>query len=323
MAVTVTHAHVSAIPDDPTKDVSSTKWNEAHTLVGLGTAAEADSTDFATAAQGALADSAVQAIADLSGTMAEFNTACSDGDFAYLGATNSFTAGQTITPAVNASALTVATQTHTASAPIINGAQTWNNAAVTFESDVIDVTDSTSAAASLIFNRKVGGVSKATIAKNGNVSSNGGFVAGLAGVTSAIGGMFQCYDSGSPRAVFGSTYMDFANTYLARWSSGGTSAGTKDLGLSRNAAGVLEVNNGTAGTYRDLKLRNLLAGGGNGSYVQTPSMTVANLAAAGTAGAGARAFVTDATATTFLSTVAGGGANKVPVVSDGTNWLIG
>ena len=35
------------------------------------------------------------------------------------------------------------------------------------------------------------------------------------------------------------------------------------------------------------------------------------------------AFVTDATATTFLSTVAGGGANKVPVVSDGTNWLIG
>ena len=36
------------------------------------------------------------------------------------------------------------------------------------------------------------------------------------------------------------------------------------------------------------------------------------------AGAGARSFVTDATATTFLSTVAGGGANKVPVVSDGT-----
>ena len=44
---------------------------------------------------------------------------------------------------------------------------------------------------------------------------------------------------------------------------------------------------------------------------------------ASTAGAGSRAFVTDATVTTFLSTVAGGGANKVPVVSDGTNWLIG
>ena len=55
----------------------------------------------------------------------------------------------------------------------------------------------------------------------------------------------------------------------------------------------------------------------------TGSTTVASLPAASTAGVGARSFVTDATATTFLSTVAGGGANKVPVVSDGTNWLIG
>lgn len=58
-------------------------------------------------------------------------------------------------------------------------------------------------------------------------------------------------------------------------------------------------------------------------YVKSASTVVASLPAAGTAGAGARHFVTDATATTFLSTVAGGGANKVPVVSDGTNWLIG
>jgi hypothetical protein len=58
-------------------------------------------------------------------------------------------------------------------------------------------------------------------------------------------------------------------------------------------------------------------------YVRTTATTVAALPAAATAAAGARAFVTDATATTFLSTVAGGGANKVPVVSDGTNWLIG
>lgn len=59
------------------------------------------------------------------------------------------------------------------------------------------------------------------------------------------------------------------------------------------------------------------------SYVKSGSTTVASLPAAGTVGAGARHFVTDAFATTFLSTVAGGGANKVPVVSDGVNWLIG
>jgi hypothetical protein len=38
---------------------------------------------------------------------------------------------------------------------------------------------------------------------------------------------------------------------------------------------------------------------------------------------GQRAFVTDATATTFLSIVAGSGTNKVPVVYNGTNWVIG
>jgi hypothetical protein len=50
--------------------------------------------------------------------------------------------------------------------------------------------------------------------------------------------------------------------------------------------------------------------------------TVANLPAAATAGSGAVAFVTDANSTTARTTVAGGGANKVMVMSDGTNWLI-
>ena len=35
------------------------------------------------------------------------------------------------------------------------------------------------------------------------------------------------------------------------------------------------------------------------------------------------AMVTDANATTFASTVAGGGSNNVPVYYDGTNWKIG
>jgi len=51
--------------------------------------------------------------------------------------------------------------------------------------------------------------------------------------------------------------------------------------------------------------------------------TVATLPSAATSGVGARAFVSDANATTFASTVAGGGANKVPVYSDGANWKIG
>lgn len=51
--------------------------------------------------------------------------------------------------------------------------------------------------------------------------------------------------------------------------------------------------------------------------------TVANLPSASTTGVGGRAFVTDATATTFDSIVAGSGTNKVPVFSDGSVWRIG
>ena len=62
---------------------------------------------------------------------------------------------------------------------------------------------------------------------------------------------------------------------------------------------------------------------GGGIIPPTTVYTVATLPSAVTSGVGARAFVSDATATTFASTVAGGGANKVPVYSDGTNWKIG
>lgn len=42
-----------------------------------------------------------------------------------------------------------------------------------------------------------------------------------------------------------------------------------------------------------------------------------------TGAAGTRSFVTNATATTFGSTLTGSGSTEVPVYSDGTNWRIG
>lgn len=58
-------------------------------------------------------------------------------------------------------------------------------------------------------------------------------------------------------------------------------------------------------------------------YSKQTAVAVASLPAAGTAGAGARHFVTDANAPTFGATVAGGGAVFTPVYSDGTNWKVG
>lgn len=58
----------------------------------------------------------------------------------------------------------------------------------------------------------------------------------------------------------------------------------------------------------------------------TTTYVVGSLPSAATSGAGAVTFVTDANTTIILgigTTVVGGGANKVPVYSDGANWIIG
>lgn len=57
--------------------------------------------------------------------------------------------------------------------------------------------------------------------------------------------------------------------------------------------------------------------------VRTTPTTVNQLPTAAAAGNGARAFVVDSSVTTFNSNVAAGGANQVPVFSDGTNWKVG
>lgn len=51
------------------------------------------------------------------------------------------------------------------------------------------------------------------------------------------------------------------------------------------------------------------------------AVTVAALPTAGTVGR--RRVVTDSTTTTFNAIVSGGGANKIPVWDDGTNWRVG
>jgi hypothetical protein len=106
------------------------------------------------------------------------------------------------------------------------------------------------------------------------------------------------------------------------------------------ASGTLQSGLGTGtGTPATLKLQSpITVGSGTGAQTYAigltvnvgtavlTSYTVAALPAAATAGAGATAFVTDASTTLVLGlggTVAGGGANKVPVYSDGTNWLYG
>ena len=57
--------------------------------------------------------------------------------------------------------------------------------------------------------------------------------------------------------------------------------------------------------------------------IQTTPTTYSQLPTATNAGAGTRAFITDCNVATFGTAAAGGGANFVPVYSDGTDWRVG
>ncbi len=100
--------------------------------------------------------------------------------------------------------------------------------------------------------------------------------------------------------------MRVANSVLLQWSSSANISGTMDTILSRKAAGILKVSSASTG-----------------GVINFDPVAVASLPAAATAGAGARGFVTDALTPVYGSTVTGGGAVKVPVYSDGTNWIVG
>jgi hypothetical protein len=87
-------------------------------------------------------------------------------------------------------------------------------------------------------------------------------------------------------------------------------SGTKDAGIGRNAAGVVEVNTGTAGTFRDLKVRALVSN----------AVTFAN--AVTSPAQGTLQEFTDSSTTTFGATITGGGSGKVLGRYNGTNWVV-
>ena len=81
------------------------------------------------------------------------------------------------------------------------------------------------------------------------------------------------FTSNSLNAIFGNNanifYKNIQSEASIRFSG-------SDLGISRNAAGVMELNNGTAGTFRDLIVRNL--------RMSAPTLVPASASATGSEG---------------------------------------
>ena len=111
--------------------------------------------------------------------------------------------------------------------------------------------------------------------------------------------------------------LNLNSTGQIRISSTSVAYGTADLSLSRNAAGVWQMGNGTNNALGSLLLTNLTASGTGtlGIY------TVATLPSA-SSNPYAEANVSDALTPAMGSTVANGGSVKTKVRSNGTNWTV-
>jgi hypothetical protein len=188
---------------------------------------------------------------------------------------------------------------------------TWNEGSTVFNAIKMNVTDTASAAGSLLIDLQVGSVSQFRVTKAGAVTAVGN-ISGAAGLFSAnISAGTSSNFNWTGRARVWSTadgiveFTNNANNDFTRLQLGGTTNAFGAIG--RDGAGVKFVG----------------ADGTSVSWTKVPGVTVANLPAAATAGAGARSFVTDALAPVFGSAVAGSGAVNVPVYSDGSTWNVG
>jgi len=267
--------------------------------------------------------------------------------------TKSITVQELLTGILGSASITGATET--TNNPLLDHAQTWNDAGVAFTGWKLNVTDAASAAASLLMDLQVGGVSKFAVSKAGQLSvQNAGFVfselpfvAGISTDANAIRFSWLGVNSlaFNQDFIIGSSTISPNSALSFNHDVGG------DLKILRDAANILAQRNAAnaqiyrlyntftdAANYERLGfnwaanaltilnenagtgvLRDLILRG----ILQTYDTTVAALPAAAAGNKGQRRHVTDATAPAFLATVAGGGAVVTPVFSDGTNWIVG
>jgi hypothetical protein len=158
----------------------------------------------------------------------------------------------------------------------------------------------------------------ANVSVGSRVSATGNVTGGnivTAGNVTATGNVTGSYLLGNGSFISGVTF--YSNSSVAAYLPVYT--GDLQVGNITNSLGNAVGNVGNATGFFNSIFANTYVGG----TVKTGVYVTGNIPAAAAAGEGSRAFVSDATATTFASAYTGGGANKVPVYSDGSAWYIG
>jgi len=200
----------------------------------------------------------------------------------------------------------------------------------------------TGANASLTANLSVTGISD--LGAVGNVRITGG-TSGQAIVTDGLGNLSFANASASSSPAPMPTYIASGDTVTISANYQGIFGYPITVDGTIVVDGILvDVNDATvpAGSINYVQYNNGNVMGGTSTFtfvsstgllsvpnitttgvVKTTATTYSGLPTASSAGAGARAFITNANTTAFLAIVGGGGSNAVPVVSNGTNWIVG
>lgn len=142
--------------------------------------------------------------------------------------------------------LTVPAGTITASKPV-SISQTWNNGAVDFTGLLVDLNITASSGNGMPFGVSVGGTPLLFMEEAGFFHITQGLT-----VNDDSFGMNAATDSGLGVSLFA-----FQAGGLLTWTDDSVWFSTKSVAIGRNASGVVEVNSGTTGTYRDMKMRDL------------------------------------------------------------------
>ncbi len=181
------------------------------------------------------------------------------GSFAASGANSDITSLSGLTGAITTpTRATFSTGTITTSQPVLDLSQTWNSGGVTFTGIKSNITSSASAGGSMLLDLQVGGSSVMNVVKDGSINCGNVFASNVLWFfnttaqalvsPSNTNGRFLQFAANvgaGKRGVSMSSDTVFMWGSVAATNAGdATASGNIDTGIARNAAGVVEANNG-------------------------------------------------------------------------------
>lgn len=194
------------------------------------------------------------------------------GTAALLGTANAFTAAQTITSTVGATALTLAGGTQTSSFPVLDMTQTWNSAGVAFTALKLNITNTASENSSRLIDLQFGGTTKFSV-----IPTSTGAVVELGGGANAGIGISLASNVATIGRSNGDGGID-GSTDVASWGNNnnlfavnnvlsiGRPYASRDLFLARKAAATLQLGEDAAGvTNQTLTAANRITSDGVGA----------------------------------------------------------